>query len=112
MLEVFFGSGIGGVFRYLLNLLSMKIFNDSWPGTLFVNVVGAFILIFLISKFDLNNFNYSKMVTVGFLGGFTTFSTFSYEIFQKISSGNYLQALLIFSLNVVLGIMMAVFIFR
>jgi CrcB protein len=64
-------------------------------GTLAVNVGGSF-LIGLIMELSLRSTLFSPDLriglTVGFLGGFTTFSTFSYETFRLIEEGSLLQA--------------------
>ena len=112
MLEVFFGSGLGGTFRYLLSLLATRLFGVTWPGTLFVNTLGALILIGLGQKMESLGAPWARFFNIGLLGGFTTFSTFSSEIFQKINQGKITEALVIFGLNIILGIIIGIFVFR
>ncbi|MBF0548987.1 MAG: fluoride efflux transporter CrcB [Deltaproteobacteria bacterium] len=77
-------------------------------GTMVVNVLGAF-LIGLIMEFSLRSNlvppDLRTGVTVGFLGGLTTFSTFSYETFRLIEAGQWLIA----SLNVVINVLACLF---
>lgn len=112
MLEVFVGSGLGGTFRYLLSLLATRLFGVAWPGTLFVNTIGALVLIGLGQKVQTMGAPWARFLNIGLLGGFTTFSTFSNEIFQKINQGKVAEAFLIFGLNITLGIIVGIFVFR
>jgi CrcB protein len=64
-------------------------------GTIVVNCIGAF-CIGLIMEFSLRSTLISPTlrvgITIGFLGGLTTFSTFSYETFRLLEDGNFLVA--------------------
>ena len=112
MIEVFIGSGAGGVLRYCIGIISKKLFHQSWPGTLMVNVIGSILIVLIVQKITISNERFSRLIIVGFLGGFTTFSSFSLEIFNKISQGQYLMAGAVFSLNILLGIVMGILILR
>ena len=112
MIEVFLGSGLGGVFRYSLGLISLKLFNLSWPGTLFVNVIGSVLIVIIFKKIHQYDQRFINFFVTGFLGGFTTFSSFSLDIFKSVSDGNYQMAIMILFLNITLGIIMGVIIFR
>lgn len=92
----FFGA-LGCVARYFLSGWAYELLGASLPyGTLVVNVVGAF-LVGLVMEFSLRSSLISPELriglTIGFLGGLTTFSTFSYETFRLLESGQLLQAL-------------------
>ncbi|RNC66603.1 MAG: fluoride efflux transporter CrcB [Desulfuromonadales bacterium] len=88
---------LGCVSRYLLSgWVYSLIGGKSFPyGTLAVNVVGAF-LIGLIMEFGLRSTLISQELrvglTIGFLGGLTTFSTFSYETFRLLEDGEFVTA--------------------
>lgn len=90
VLAVFVGSGLGGACRYLCSsgiqaLAPHALF--PW-GTFAVNVLGCFVIGLLYGVFDRGNFPNQEMrllLTVGFCGGFTTFSTFINENFLLFS---------------------------
>lgn len=101
--------GIGGFFgaisRYIVSKNTTGIFGIFPIGTLIVNVVGSFILAFIYySALE------SKLVTpevrsllgVGFIGAFTTMSTFSYETFRFFEVGDYRSFAVNFLANTVL----------
>jgi fluoride exporter len=88
---------LGCVARYYVSGWVYDLAGRSLPyGTLVVNVLGAF-LIGLIMESSLRGSLVSQEVrmgvTIGFLGGLTTFSTFSYETFRLMESGQLVQAL-------------------
>lgn len=116
---VFLGSGLGGVCRYITTKGAEKLLaTSSMPaavtifpwGTLFVNVVGCFIigLIYgLIAKgVDLSG-ETRTFLTVGFCGGLTTFSTFSHENLLLFNDGRILTVILYAGLSLVLGLLAA-----
>lgn len=77
------GGAIGASLRYGVNVSSLKLFGADFPwGTLFVNVVGSFIMGALIAAMALAWNTTQEMrifLTTGVLGGFTTFSAFSLD---------------------------------
>ena len=101
---VFIGGGIGAVLRYLSGLYAARFAIFSFPFTTFlVNVTGSF-LIGLFYALCTDKMAISPVMkaalTVGFCGGLTTFSTFSYELFDMIVNARFLPA----SLYIVLSI--------
>ncbi len=95
ILAVFIGGGIGAALRYCVSMFvrSMSL-NSAVFATLFVNIIGSFLIGFLcayfINKIEIPEY-YKLILTVGFCGGLTTFSTFSLELFTYIKDGLYLQ---------------------
>lgn len=82
-LIVFVGAGIGGALRHGVNVGAAKLLGYGFPfGTLIVNVVGSF-LMGLLAGFFVHRTGVPQhlrlFMTTGFLGGFTTFSTFSLD---------------------------------
>ncbi len=85
--------GLGCVLRYLLTLWVQQLAGRNFPyGTLFVNVSGSFLLGLLLTM-GVRQFPVSPDLrlglSVGFLGGFTTFSTFSYQTLMLLEEGSY-----------------------
>ena len=86
----------GGLSRYYLSGWVYALLGRSFPyGTFVVNIVGAY-LIGLVMELGLRSTALSDTwrlgLTVGFLGGLTTFSTFSYETFKLLEDGQFLLA--------------------
>jgi CrcB protein len=106
---VFLGSGIGGTTRYWLGTY---ISGSSWAGTVFpwgtftINVSGSF-LIGLLMGYLLNTQphpGWRLLLVIGFLGGYTTFSSFSYETANLIRERTYGYALAYVLSSVLLGL--------
>ena len=100
------GGAVGSVMRYMIQTHSVQWFGNSFPfGTLLVNVVGSLLIGFL-SYVLLERFTISDEVRiailVGFLGGFTTFSTFSIETLNLIQQGSFFSAISNVFLSVIL----------
>jgi len=102
--------GLGCIARYLVSGWTYQLFGRSLPyGTLVVNLIGTFMLGLLMEAALRSSFLSPELrigLTVGFLGGFTTFSTFSYETLRMLEDGNYWGSAVTILLNV-LGCLMA-----
>lgn len=107
LLVVGMGSFVGGILRYLLSRYIQNFSAVSFPwGTLWVNVVGCFLIgLFygLFEKGNLMNPHLRLFMTVGFCGGFTTFSTFMNESFQLLKSDDFLMLLFYLALSLLGG---------
>ncbi|MDT8442303.1 MAG: fluoride efflux transporter CrcB [Desulfuromonadales bacterium] len=88
--------GLGCIARYLLSGWGYQLLGRSLPyGTLGVNLLGSLLLGLLMEgslRSSLLSPELRLGLTVGFLGGFTTFSTFSYETVRLLEDGSYLAA--------------------
>lgn len=106
------GGFAGSVIRYMIGLLPIKPDNGFPVKTLFINVLGAFIIGIIAAVATKNkslNPNIVLMLKVGVCGGFTTFSTFAYETADLLQNGNIFVALSYVMLSVTLGIMAVYF---
>jgi len=95
-LAIALGGSIGACLRYGVSLWSKNIWGTGFPyGTLIVNVLGSFLLGFLMMvlthKFATPAW-LKQLLFVGVLGAFTTFSTFSLESMQLLQAGKELLA--------------------
>jgi CrcB protein len=92
ILMVAAGGALGAVARYGLSGWVQGFLSTSFPlGTLVVNVLGSFLLglsFYLLESLALSA-EARSMVTIGFLGAFTTFSTFSYEAVVLLEGGEW-----------------------
>lgn len=101
------GGFIGAVLRYLIGLIPIKTDSGFPIKTMLINIAGAFaigIVTALAAKNKSISPNFILMLQVGVCGGFTTFSTFAYEISDLIKTGNILTALLYILLSTVLSV--------
>lgn len=90
------GAAVGGVSRYYLASSLQQRFGAGFPwGTLVVNVTGSLLLGFLI-RYALAtpaiSVEVRALLTTGFCGGYTTFSTFSFETAALLEEGQYERA--------------------
>jgi CrcB protein len=102
------GSALGGVLRFALGALIQQQTGSTFPlGTLAINVGGSFLLGFLM-RYSLGTPAVSPevraLLTTGVCGGFTTFSTFSYETAAMLEEGDYHRAAWYLGLSVVLSL--------
>ncbi len=95
-LAVFSGAGLGAVLRWQLGLLMNPLFPTVPLGTLAANLLGGYLIGVAIGYFSLNASlppEVRLLVITGFLGGLTTFSTFSAEIVTLLIQGQFGWAL-------------------
>lgn len=105
-LPVFIGGGIGSLFRFYLGKTLPATSGFPW-GTLVANLLSCFILGILFSlriRGALSQQTQLLLMT-GFCGGFSTFSTFSLELFQGLQEGRLLHSLLYASISVLSGLL-------
>ena len=102
------GSFIGGVFRYLLTMFMQNKVPGYFPyGTLMVNVIGCLLIgmVYGASSRHLMTMDWRLFLATGVIGGFTTFSAFSYESVSLLRTGHFLNAAVYISLSVILGLL-------
>ncbi len=102
------GSAMGGVSRYVVGTAIQQRFGLGFPvGTLIVNITGSLLLGFFI-RVALGGTQISPeariFLTTGFCGGYTTFSTFSYDTAVMFESGQIRRALIYVTLSIVLSV--------
>ncbi len=107
ILAVAVGGAFGAVARYLLNISPLQNYFKPFPlPTFLINITGSFLigflLIILTEKFQTGE-NFRLAIIVGFLGAFTTFSTFELEIWNLIRENQFLTAFLYLLLSVSIG---------
>ena len=109
ILSVAAGGAVGAVLRYLINVSPLANLFEKFPfPTFFINITGSFLIGFLLTLFA-GRFGTSEnlrlAVIVGFLGAFTTFSTFEFELFELGREKYFLTAVLYLFLSVFLGLL-------
>ncbi|QOR67346.1 fluoride efflux transporter CrcB [Cytobacillus suaedae] len=104
---IMFGGFIGSILRYTFGEWLQN--TNGFPvGTLFVNMVGCFLLGWLIT-YSAVKFKKSALlipfIGTGIIGSFTTFSTFSLETFYLIMDKQYIQVVTYVMVSVILGLL-------
>jgi CrcB protein len=103
------GGAFGASFRFFISQLVLNWLGKGFPfATLMVNICGSFImglLYKLIEQGSLEVAVYRTLIGIGFLGAFTTFSTFSLDTLLLIQQGEILKSMVNMILNVALCIL-------
>jgi len=112
LIYIVIGGGTGALLRYLTSQFVNNLYNKSFSlGTIVVNCVGALLIGFLINIFDIFGINtkYKLLIITGFLGGYTTFSTYSLETVNYFVNGNIKYGVLSILLNNILCLLFVLF---
>lgn len=107
-LAVFLGGGLGSMMRYGIQMLMHErivAYNFPW-ATFTVNIAGSFLIgLFYALSAKLNVSDEMRLfLTAGLCGGFTTFSTFSNDIFLMLKQGYGLICAIYIILSILLGV--------
>ena len=109
-LMIAIGGSAGALTRYLVSAFINNLVSSSFPaGTLFLNISGSFIIGFLFQIYQsvLVSDEVKMLVTVGFLGSYTTFSTYSLETLNLLLANQYKSAVINVAVSNVLAVSMS-----
>lgn len=103
------GGFLGANLRYFVVDWAARRWGSALPyGTLLVNLLGSFLIgllmVWLAEQFSLAP-QWKQLLISGFLGAFTTFSSFTWELVEQVKNGSGTQAVLYLVLSLVLGLL-------
>ena len=93
-LLILLGGGVGSLSRYLVGAAIVTRYGGRFPivGTMAINITGSFLIGLLMTliteRFGLGS-NLRPLLVIGFLGGYTTFSSFEWETYSVIRDGGF-----------------------
>ena len=108
---IFVGAGLGGVARYAVSQWVQAKAGAEFPyGTLLVNVTGSLVLAFLYATLEGTPAapEWRAFFGIGVIGGYTTFSTFSYETVRLLQDGDWARAVWYAAASVILSLVAAI----
>lgn len=108
VLSIAAGGALGSVLRHFAGKAAFALFGADFPyGTLFVNVLGSFamgVLVGLFAQVFTPSQEMRAFLTIGLLGGFTTFSSFSLDVVTLYERGETASAILYIALSLILSL--------
>jgi CrcB protein len=104
--QVALGGALGATLRYATMLGATRILGAGFPvGTIFINILGSFIMGFLVIILDQRNWlSLYPFLMIGMLGGFTTFSAFSLDAYMLFEQDNIVGSVLYVTISVLFSI--------
>ena len=109
VIYVGFGGFIGSILRYFLYILTSNILGYTSPAaTIFVNIIGCFLIGFAYQLFNTHliiSENLRLFIMIGLLGGFTTFSAFSIDAFLIYQNSGKILAIAYVVLSIILSLL-------
>jgi len=101
------GGFLGAIARFWLGGFISNRFGTRFPyGTFVINIAGSFLIgliITLLAERTHWSPNWRYLIPIGFIGAYTTFSTFEFETLRNVQDGQFLAAFLNVTLSVVFG---------
>ncbi|CAM3248233.1 fluoride efflux transporter CrcB [Filibacter tadaridae] len=110
LLWIGLGGAVGAILRTLIGE-SVQHAGGIPVATLFVNIIGTFLLCFIVSgslRMLLAHKELTNAITTGFLGSFTTFSTLSIELVELMENGQFVLAVIYISISIIGGLSLGV----
>jgi CrcB protein len=112
VISIMLGGALGAVARFWMVGITQTVFGKGFPyGVLGVNVIGSFLIglfsIWFLQKGNQDESLLRLMIVVGFLGSFTTFSTFSLDTLNLLLEGHTFRAFLNIIANVLICLLAA-----
>jgi len=107
LLLVFFGGGIGSILRFIISKNFNNYFQHFFLGTFLVNIIGCLLIGIILGfsmKSDYLTQNQTLLLSTGFCGGFTTFSTFAFEKHSLLKAGELVHFSIYTIVSIVVGV--------
>lgn len=109
LLIVGLGGGLGSILRYFVGFFIAQANKGVFPfGTFIVNITGCFLIgLFygIASRYSWLSDEWRLLLITGLCGGYTTFSSFSYESIELIAEGHFFYFVLYVGLSILLGLL-------
>lgn len=115
LLAIFVGGGLGSLARVGVSFAGANMFDTKFPiGTLFANLLSVIVLGLVVGVFShkFQSESVKALILLGFCGGFSTFSTFSYETFNLMKTGYFWMAVANVFISVIAGLLILYFLIQ